>query len=144
MFWHWNWLVQYQDALTILSRILDTSPCNLCCWNLMNCKWELWNNSQSLLPGFVGYLKVISFPSPFPPKRKAILSLADLDCLLVSYYAYSSCWGGKYLRSSALCDDHLEDKAQCKQTNYNKLGLAKTILFLIFSQIFKEACKTLP
>lgn len=51
--------------------------------------------------------------------------------------------GAKFLISSALPDSHLEDKAQCKQGNYNKPGLAKAGLFLNLFQLLEEACKTL-
>lgn len=33
--------------LLYLSRILGTLMYNMCCWSLMNYKWELWSSSES-------------------------------------------------------------------------------------------------
>lgn len=51
--------------------------------------------------------------------------------------------GESFLYLPTLPDGHLEDKAQCKQGNYNKPGLAKAVLFLNLFQLLEEACKTL-
>lgn len=44
---------------------------------------------------------------------------------------------------SAMPDGYLEDKAQRKQGNYNKLGFAKAVLSLYLFQLLEEACETL-